>query len=41
MTKAAVRETLQKGQQKKRQAATKRCQEIDKKKGEKTGSCTG
>ena len=32
MTKGAVGEILQKGQQKKeRQAATKRCQEIDKK----------
>ena len=41
MTKKVVVETLQKGQQKKkRQTATKRCQEIDKK-GGKIGSCTG
>ena len=32
MTKGAVGETLQKIQKKERQAATKRCQETDKKK---------
>ena len=42
MTKEAVGETLQKGKQKnERQAATKRCQEIDKKKAGKSAAAQG
>ena len=37
MTKGAGGETLQKGQIKQRQAATKRCQETDKKDGKISG----
>ena len=40
MTKRAVGETLQKGQKKEREAATKTCQETDKK-GGKIGGSTG
>ena len=40
MTKRAVGETLQKGQKKETEVATKRCQETDKKSG-KIGGCTG